>query len=74
MRQKVDQQDKIMFDDEPLVKFESNLDKWKGTGLEEELFKYKNPVEKRQTKPLFEKTQTYLTLDGPKKIITSPNY
>lgn len=43
-----------MFEEAP-VKVENNIEKWMGTGLEEEIKKYENPVEKRK-KPLFEKT------------------
>jgi len=62
MKQMQDKQDKLMFEDAP-VKVENNLEKWKGTGLEEEIKKYENPIEKRK-KPLFEKTA--YGLDGAK--------
>jgi hypothetical protein len=51
-----------MFEDPP-VKVEYNPEKWKGTGLEEEIKKYENPIDKRK-KPLFEKT--VYGLDGAK--------
>lgn len=60
MRQAQEKQDKIMFEE---VKVENNLDKWKGTGLEDEIKKYENPVD-RKKKPLFEKTA--YGLDGAK--------
>ena len=48
-------QDKLMFEDTP-VKVDNTLEKWAGTGLEDEIIKYENPVDKRK-KPLFEKTK-----------------
>lgn len=62
MKQMQDKQDKLMFEEAP-VKVENNLEKWKGTGLEDEIKKYENPIEKRK-KPLFEKTA--YGLDGAK--------
>jgi hypothetical protein len=62
MKKMQEKQDKIMFEDTP-VKVENNIEKWKGTGLEDEIKKYENPVEKRK-KPLFEKS--VYGLDGAK--------
>lgn len=62
MKQMQEKQDKMMFEDTP-VKVENNIEKWKGTGLEEEIKKYENPLEKRK-KPLFDKT--VYGLDGTK--------
>jgi hypothetical protein len=44
-----------MFEDTP-VKIDKTLEKWAGTGLEDEIIKYENPIDKRK-KPLFEKTK-----------------
>ena len=62
MKQMQQKQDNIMFEDTP-VRRENNLEKWKGTGLEEEFSKYENPVQ-RKKKPLFEKS--VYGLDGAK--------
>ena len=62
MKKMQEKQDKMMFEDTP-VRVENNLEKWKGTGLEEEFKKYENPIEKRK-KPLFEKS--VYGLDGAK--------
>jgi hypothetical protein len=63
MKKMQENQDKLMFEDPP-VKVDNTLEKWAGTGLEDEIIKYENPVDKRK-KPLFEKTKQYMSLDGP---------
>lgn len=59
MKKMHENQDKLMFEE---VKVDKNIEKWKGTGLEDEIIKYENPVDRRK-KPLFEKG--YMSLDGP---------